>query len=53
MATRPTVSIATAEGKPSGATQTLPAVFAAPIRSDIVQYAIPQIEKNLESRWKC
>lgn len=44
MASRPTVSIATAEGKPSGATQTLPAVFAAPIRSDIVQYAIPQFD---------
>ena len=38
MASRPTVSIATAEGKPSGATATLPAVFNAPIRPDIVQY---------------
>ena len=38
MASRPTVSIATAEGKPSGATQPLPTVFGAPIRPDIVQY---------------
>lgn len=38
MASRPTVSIATADGKPSGATQPLPAVFTAPIRPDIVQY---------------
>lgn len=38
MASRPTVSIASGEGKPTGATVPLPAVFAAPIRSDIVQY---------------
>lgn len=43
MASRPTVSIATAEGKASGATQALPSVFSAPIRSDIVQYANPHI----------
>lgn len=51
MATRPTVSIATAEGKPSGATQTLPSVFSAPIRPDIVQYDIS--EENLVSEAKC
>lgn len=39
MASRPTVTIATADGKPSGATLPLPAVFTAPIRPDIVQYA--------------
>jgi large subunit ribosomal protein L4e len=38
MASRPTVTIATAEGKPSGATAPLPAVFTAPIRLDVVQY---------------
>lgn len=43
MASRPTVSIATAEGKPSGATHTLPTVFNAPIRVDIVQYDIREV----------
>lgn len=38
MASRPTVTITTADGKPSGATQPLPAVFTSPIRPDIVQY---------------
>ncbi len=37
MATRPTVTIASAEGKPSGKTHPMPAVFKAPIRPDIVQ----------------
>lgn len=37
MASRPTVTIATADGKPSGATLPLPAVFESPIRPDIVQ----------------
>lgn len=45
MASRPTVTIATAEGKPSGATQPLPSVFSAPIRSDIVQYVEPAKSK--------
>lgn len=47
MASRPTVSIATAEGKPSGASQPLPAVFGAPIRSDIVQYVKNRSRKTL------
>ena len=38
MTTRPTVTIATAEGKASGETHPLPLVFKAPIRPDIVQY---------------
>ena len=38
MSTRPTVTIASAEGKPSGSTHPLPDVFKAPIRPDIVQY---------------
>ncbi|KAJ5708905.1 60S ribosomal protein L4-A [Penicillium malachiteum] len=46
MATRPTVSIATAEGKPSGATYPLPSVFTAPIRSDIVQQVHTGMAKN-------
>jgi len=46
MATRPTVSIATAEGKPSGATHTLPSVFSAPIRPDIVQQVHTGMAKN-------
>ncbi|PLB42309.1 60S ribosomal protein uL4 [Aspergillus candidus] len=46
MASRPTVSIATAEGKPSGATATLPAVFNAPIRPDIVQQVHTGMAKN-------
>ncbi|KAK2814084.1 hypothetical protein FQN50_000488 [Emmonsiellopsis sp. PD_5] len=46
MASRPTVSIATAEGKPSGASHPLPAVFSAPIRPDIVQSVHTGIAKN-------
>ncbi|KAM5441593.1 60S ribosomal protein L4B [Microsporum ferrugineum] len=46
MASRPTVSIATAEGKPSGATHPLPTVFLAPIRPDIVQSVHTGIAKN-------
>ncbi|OKO99799.1 60S ribosomal protein L4-B [Penicillium subrubescens] len=48
MASRPTVSIATAEGKPSGASQPLPTVFGAPIRPDIVQY----VEKRKTRTWQ-
>ena len=40
MTTRPTVTIATVEGKPSGETHPLPAVFKSPIRPDIVQYVL-------------
>lgn len=54
MASRPTVTIATAEGKPSGATHPLPSVFTAPIRSDIVQYVESrEIEMSVTWRWKC
>ncbi|KAL2793441.1 ribosomal protein L4 domain-containing protein [Aspergillus germanicus] len=46
MASRPTVSIASAEGKPTGATAPLPAVFTAPIRPDIVQQVHTGLAKN-------
>ncbi|KAK2748509.1 hypothetical protein FQN57_000642 [Myotisia sp. PD_48] len=46
MASRPTVSIASAEGKPSGATHPLPTVFLSPIRPDIVQSVHSGIAKN-------
>ncbi|KAL4864175.1 hypothetical protein BDV12DRAFT_176504 [Aspergillus spectabilis] len=46
MASRPTVSIASGEGKPTGATTPLPAVFASPIRPDIVQQVHTGIAKN-------
>lgn len=39
MTSRPTVTIHGADGKPGNDTHTLPAVFKAPIRPDIVQYA--------------
>ena len=39
MTSRPTVTIHGGDGKPSKDTHTLPAVFRAPIRPDIVQYA--------------
>ena len=44
MATRPTVSIAGADGKPLGDTCPLPKVFTAPIRPDIVQSVLPLFE---------
>lgn len=37
MSIRPTVTIAGADGTPSGSTHPLPAVFKSPIRPDIVQ----------------
>lgn len=40
MASRPTVSVASADGKPTGSTVPLPAVFSSPIRPDIVQYVL-------------
>jgi large subunit ribosomal protein L4e len=39
MSGRPTVGIVGGDGKASGSTHPLPAVFSAPIRPDIVQYA--------------
>ena len=44
MASRPTVTIAGADGKPTGATYPLPAVFASPIRLDVVQYVFFDVE---------
>ncbi len=40
MTTRPTVTIASADGTASGSTHPLPAVFSSPIRPDIVQYEL-------------
>ncbi|KAL4977101.1 hypothetical protein BDW66DRAFT_133380 [Aspergillus desertorum] len=59
MASRPTVSIASGEGKPTGATCPLPAVFNSPIRPDIVQYVrslIPTWEEDENENgmnWRC
>jgi len=38
MASRPTVTILSADGTASGVTYPLPKVFTSPIRPDIVQY---------------
>lgn len=46
MATRPTVTIAGGDGKASGKTHPLPAVFKAPIRPDIVQTVHSGMAKN-------
>lgn len=46
MASRPTVTIATADGRPSGETYPLPSVFSSPIRPDIVQKVHTGIAKN-------
>ncbi|KAI1007639.1 60S ribosomal protein [Podosphaera aphanis] len=46
MASRPTVSILSAEGKPTGSTHPLPKVFTAPIRPDIVQAVHTGMAKN-------
>lgn len=42
MTSRPTVTIHGADGKPGSETATLPNVFKAPIRQDIVQYGFPE-----------
>ncbi|KAF7546572.1 hypothetical protein G7046_g9262 [Stylonectria norvegica] len=46
MASRPTVSIIGKDGKPTGATHTMPAVFTSPIRPDIVQEVHKGMAKN-------
>ncbi|DAA77431.1 TPA_exp: Uncharacterized protein A8136_6691 [Trichophyton benhamiae CBS 112371] len=46
MASRPTVTVISADGKPSGSTHPLPTVFLAPIRPDIVQSVHTGIAKN-------
>jgi hypothetical protein len=40
MASRPTVTILSADGTASGSTHPLPKVFQSPIRPDIIQYAL-------------
>ncbi|XXH00328.1 methylenetetrahydrofolate reductase 1 [Hypoxylon texense] len=46
MASRPTVTIIGKDGSPSGATHTIPTVFASPIRPDIVQQVHTGMAKN-------
>lgn len=46
MTSRPTVSIASADGSASGSTHPLPAVFSSPIRPDIVQSVHTGMAKN-------
>jgi len=46
MASRPTVTILSADGTASGATHPLPKVFTAPIRPDIVQTVHTGVAKN-------
>lgn len=46
MASRPTVSIIGKDGTPTGATHPMPAVFASPIRPDIVQQVHTGMAKN-------
>lgn len=51
MASRATVSIFGADGSASDATHPLPNVFRAPIRPDIVQYALSEPAMS-RKRWK-
>lgn len=46
MTTRPTVTIASADGSQSGSTHPLPTVFSSPIRPDIVQHVHTGMAKN-------
>jgi len=46
MATRPVVTVIGADGKPSKNTSPMPAVFASPIRLDIVQQVHTGMAKN-------
>lgn len=46
MSSRPTVTILGADGKATGATHTMPAVFQAPIRPDIVRHVHTGMAKN-------
>lgn len=49
MSGRPTVGIVGGDGKASGSTHPLPAVFSAPIRPDIVQYATNPHRDEIET----
>ncbi|MBE7180671.1 MAG: hypothetical protein INR71_05575 [Terriglobus roseus] len=51
MASRPTVTVISPDGKPSDSTHPLPNVFKVPIRPDIVQYVPPEAIKD--SRIRC
>lgn len=46
MASRPTVSIIGKDGRPSGQTHVMPAVFSSPIRPDVVQKVHTGLAKN-------
>ncbi|KKY23699.1 putative 60s ribosomal protein l4-a [Phaeomoniella chlamydospora] len=46
MSERPTVTVAGADGKPTGSSLALPRVFSAPIRADIVQTVHTGMAKN-------
>jgi large subunit ribosomal protein L4e len=46
MTSRPTVSIIGKDGKATGSTHTMPAVFTSPIRPDIVQRVHTGMAKN-------
>lgn len=48
---RPTVTVIGADGSASSNTVTLPNVFKAPIRADIVQYENTAHEEENEDRW--
>jgi hypothetical protein len=53
MSNRPTVGILGGDGKISGNTHPLPAVFSSPIRPDIVQYEIlPRPQEARTPGWK-
>eukprot|EP01002_Notosolenus_urceolatus_P002103 NODE_1556_length_1374_cov_223.646792_g1293_i0.p1 GENE.NODE_1556_length_1374_cov_223.646792_g1293_i0~~NODE_1556_length_1374_cov_223.646792_g1293_i0.p1 ORF type:complete len:394 (-),score=144.65 NODE_1556_length_1374_cov_223.646792_g1293_i0:134-1315(-) len=46
MAARPVVTVRSAENGSAAGETSLPAVFSAPLRHDIVKYAVAQISKN-------
>lgn len=46
MAARPLISVYSEKGEPTGSSVTLPAVFRAPIRPDIVNFVHSEIRKN-------
>lgn len=46
MTSRPTVTVMGKDGKASGETHTMPAVFTSPIRPDIVQRVHTGMAKN-------
>lgn len=51
MMTHPTMTIMSADGKPTGLTHPLPAIIESPIRPDVIQYVDMTIADVASAAW--